>query len=346
MHTYILVDASNLFYRQIKMVNPSLGVDSMIGMALHLILYSMRKEFITWKGTHVVFFLEGRSWRYDIYPEYKAQRKVDFAKQSITEQENHKLFVEAFNDFTEYLDTKTNISVIRNPNAEADDMIATWVEAHSNDQHILISSDSDFFQLLRHSNVVIYDPVKDILIKQDGIFDDKNKRLQFTIDSGSAKIKVGKLDDAFACDKDWYEFALFLKCVRGDTTDNIFSSYPGVRINGTKNSVGIKEAYNDKDNMGYNWTNFMLQRWLDHNKKEQRVKEQYEFNRKLIDLREIPENVKLECLKVIATETERKNVVASEIGHSFLRFCGKWGLKRISDNAESFMVMMRSKYKE
>jgi 5'-3' exonuclease len=152
-HTFIHNDGANLFHRQINMTNPSLGIDSMIGMAFHMILHSMKKEYIKWGGTHCVFYIEGRSWRKDVYPEYKANRKVAFAQQTAKEQEDHLLLVEAFDDLVDYIDKKTNITVLQNPRAEADDMIAIFIEAHPDDKHILISSDSDFFQLLRFPNV-------------------------------------------------------------------------------------------------------------------------------------------------------------------------------------------------
>ena len=343
MHTYILTDGHNLFHRQINMTNPGLGIDSMIGMAFHMLMHSMKKEYNKWNGTHTVFFLEGRSWRKDIYPDYKANRKVAFAQQTPREQEDHKLLVEAFDDFVDHLDKKTNITVLQNPRAEADDMIAVWIEAHPDDQHILISSDSDFFQLLRYKNVTIYDPVKNILIKQDGIFNDDGERLAFAV-STDAKIKVGKPDANFEIDPDWYNYALFLKCVRGDKTDNIFSAYPGVREKGTKSKIGIREAYEDRESKGYSWNNFMQQKWIDHNNKEQKVNEAYEFNRKLIDLNQIPDDVKVECLQVIAEQTGRKSVPAVEIGMGFMKFCGRWDLKKIGGNPDAFMPMFRAKY--
>jgi 5'-3' exonuclease len=345
MHKYILTDGSNLFYRQIKMTNPALGIDSAIGMALHMILHSMKKEYNKWHGTHTVFFLEGRSWRKDVYPEYKANRKVSFAQQTPKEQEDHGILVEAFDDFVDYLDKRTNITVLQSARAEADDMITIFIEAHPDDQHILVSSDSDFYQLLRFPNLMIYDPVKDIMIKRDGIFNDDGLRLAFDITSG-AKIKVGKESPDFVCNPDWYNYALFLKCIRGDDTDNIFSAYPGVREKGTKTTVGIREAYEDRNNKGYSWNNFLLQKWVDHNQQEQRVKERYEFNRKLIDLNEIPEDVKIECLQNIAEEIERKNISSVDIGHHFMKFCGKWTLKKIGDNSVAFMPMLKSKYSE
>ncbi len=344
MHTFIHTDGANLFHRQINMTNRALGIDSMIGMAFHMIIHSMRKEYTKWGGTHTIFYLEGRSWRKDIYPDYKGNRAVAFAQQSPKEQEDHLLLVEAFDDFVEYLDTKTNITVLRNPKAEADDMIAIFIEAHPDDKHILISSDSDFFQLLRFSNVMLYDPVKDIQIRQDGIYDDDGNKLAFIVDS-NAKIKVGKPDPDFVVDPDWYNYALFLKCVRGDKTDYIFSAYPGVREKGTKTQVGIREAYEDKSK-GYAWNNFMMQKWIDHNEVTQIVKERYEFNKKLIDLSQIPDETKIESLEIIARETERKNIPAVEIGTAFMRFCGKWALKRIGDHATGFMPMLKSKYKD
>jgi 5'-3' exonuclease len=231
---------------------------------------------------------------------------------------------------------------LQNPRAEADDMIAIFIEAHPNDKHVLISSDSDFYQLLRHPNLTIYDPVKDIKITRDGIRNDKDELLAFTVDS-TAKIKVGKPDSHFVVPADWYEYALFLKCVRGDKTDNIFSAYPGVREKGTKTTVGIREAYDDKGK-GYSWNNFMLQKWVDHNQVEQRVKENYEMNKLLIDLSEIPDDVKTECLSVIAEATGRKNVPAVDIGVRFMKFCGRWALNKIGNNSSQFMPMLKSKY--
>lgn len=345
MKTFILTDASNLFYRQVKMTNPALGIDSMVGMGLHMIFHSAKKEYNKWKGDHLVLFMEGRSWRKDIYEGYKADRRVTFAKLNQKEQEDHAILVEAFDDFVDYLDTKTNVTVLQNARAEADDMIAIFIEAHPNDKHILISSDSDFFQLLRYPNVMLYDPVKDIQIRQDGIFDDDGNRLSFTMNS-NAKIKAGGKDPDFVCEKEWYKYATFLKCIRGDQTDNIFSAYPGVREKGTKTSVGIREAYEDMDNKGYSWNNFMLQKWVDHDDKEQQVKERFEFNRSLIDLSLIPEDVKESCLITIAEKTGSKTVPSVEIGMAFFRFCGKWALKKIGDNSQDFMPMLKAKYSE
>lgn len=309
-----------------------------------MILYSMKKEYTAWGGTHVVLHLEGRSWRKSIYPEYKLNRKVVFAQLTPKEQEDHNILQEAFDDFVQYMDQKTNVTVLRNPGAEADDMIAVFIESHPDDKHVLISSDSDFFQLLRFPNVTIYDPVKDIVIKQDGVYDEKGNKLEFKL--VDCKIRAGKQNPNFTIEPGWYEYELFKKCIRGDKADNIFSAYPGVREKGTKSTIGILEAYGDQTNKGYKWNNFMLQKWIDHNGAEQRVKEKYELNKKLIDLSQIPDDVKTECLRIIAEQTGRKNIPSVEIGVGFMKFCGRWDLKRIGDNSAAFMPMLKSKYSE
>lgn len=343
-HTFVLMDGNNLFHRQANMTNPAHGIDSMIGMSMHMILNSMKKEFSTFAATHAVFFTEGRSWRKTVYPGYKANRVVLHAQKSETEQENSRMLIEAFSELTDYIDNKTNISVVNHPNAEADDMIYMWVKMHPNDHHILISTDSDFIQLLQFPNVTIYDPVRDLILRQDGVYKDgTNERLAFTITS-DAKIKVVGPDPDFKPESNWYEFALFLKCIRGDKGDNIFTAYPNVRVKGTKKSVGIMDAFLDRDRQGYNWTNFMLQKWVDHESNEHRVKDKYEFNRLLIDLSRIPDNYQQMFTERIREIVGRKNVPAPEIGMGFMKFCKTWDLQKIGSFPEQFMPLMKSKY--
>lgn len=340
---FILTDASNLFYRQIKMTSPAADIDSKIGIALHMILQSTKKEFRKWNGDHLVFFMEGHCWRKKVYKGYKADRKVLFAKQSKQDQEEHTQMVTAFDDFVGYLRDKTNVTVVRNEHAEADDMIYNWILAHPNDQHILISSDSDFFQLLRFPNVMLYDPVKNIQIRQDSVCDDNGNKLSFTVTS-TAKIKVGPADPDFVCEKEWYNYAVFLKCIRGDKTDNIFSAFPGVREKGSRTSVGIRDAYEDRVNKGYDWNNFMLNKFQHHDGTEHLVRDDYEFNEMLIVFDHIPADIKAGCQQSITEAIVDKNITAVDLGHQFMRFCNKWELIKISENSKDFMPMLKSKY--
>ena len=50
---------------------------------------------------------------------------------SVREQEDDELYFEAHDDMIKFLSEKTNVSVVRCEQAEADDMIATWIPTTS-----------------------------------------------------------------------------------------------------------------------------------------------------------------------------------------------------------------------
>jgi 5'-3' exonuclease len=281
------------------------------------------------EADHVVFALEGRSWRKDFYTPYKANRAVARGKMTETEADEDKLFWETYDELTKYLSQKTNCSVIRHPTAEADDIIARWIALHPQDEHIIISSDTDFVQLLA-PNVRQYNGIADELLTLEGIFDAKGKLVN------DKKTKQPKVIP----DPKWL---LFEKCMRGDSSDNVFSAYPGVREKGTKNKVGLREAFGDRDRKGYNWNNMMLQRWTDHNGTEHRVLDDYERNCTLIDLTAQPPEIKAVVDASIQEQISHKDV--GQVGVRFMQFCGKYELVKCSDVAEQFGRWMNETYK-
>jgi 5'-3' exonuclease len=221
--------------------------------------------------------------------------------------------------------------VIRCATAEADDVIARWIALHPQDEHIIVSSDSDFVQLVA-PNVQLYNGINDHLFSVDGVTDAKGNQLSFSIESNS-KIKVGKADKNFVTPSDYQKWVLFLKCMRGDPGDNVFSAYPGVRVKGTKNQVGLTEAFEDRDKKGYAWNNLMLQRWVDPDSVEHKVLEDYERNCSLIDLTAQPQAVKDTVDAVIREQISSKDT--GMVGAHFLKFCGKYELTKLSDQAET-----------
>ena len=324
---YILVDTANTFFRARHVVRGN--ADEKVGMAMQIILNSVRKAWRDFNGTHVVFFLEGRSWRKDAYAPYKRQRTEARAAHSPREAEEEKLFWETFDQFKEFVINKTNCTVLQHPRLEADDLIAGFIQSHPNDSHIIISTDGDFAQLIA-PNVKQYNGVTQVTITHEGYFDEKGK---YVID------KKTNLPKAIP-DPEWL---LFEKCMRGDTSDNIFSAYPGVREKGTKNKIGLREAFADRNSKGYSWNNLMLQRWTDHEGVEQRVKECYERNKLLCDLTAQPEDI-----RGIITDTinealgKEKNI--SQVGIRLLKFCAEYDLQRISDNVQSYADPLNARY--
>ena len=321
--TYILVDTANTFFRARHVINGD--ADIKLGMAFHITLNSIRKAWQQFEGSHVIFCLEGRSWRKDYYTPYKAQR----AAHTEREADEEKIFWEAFDTFKDFIAEKTNCTVLQNPRLEADDLIAGWIQSHPNDKHVIISTDTDFVQLIA-PNVTQYNGVMEHVITDKGIFDDKGKAV---IDKKTQEPKP-------APNPEWL---LFEKCMRGDTSDNVFSAYPGVRTKGTSKKVGLTEAFEDRNSKGYAWNNLMLQRWSDHNGVEHRVLEDYERNRRLIDLTHQPDDIKEVIANTITTATaEQKNV--SQVGIRLIKFCNLWDLKKIADQAQSYAEPLNARY--
>ena len=325
--TYILVDTANTFFRARHVINGD--ADIKLGMAFHITLNSIKKAWQDFEGKHVVFFLEGRSWRKDYYAPYKRQRSDARAAHTEREAEEERVFWEAFDTFKEFVTEKTNCTVLQHPRLEADDLIAGWIQRHPDDKHVIISTDTDFVQLIA-PNVKQYNGVTETTITHEGYFDKKGKPV---IDKKTNEAKV-------APDPQWL---LFEKCMRGDTSDNVFSAYPGVREKGTKNKIGLREAYGDRDTKGFNWNNMMLQRWTDHEGKEHRVKEDYERNRQLIDLSAQPDDIRQIMFETISTATQaNKNV--SQVGIRLMKFCNLYDLKKIADQAQAYAEPLNARY--
>ena len=168
------------------------------------------------------------------------------------------------------------------------------------------------------------------MIKLDGYYDDRDRPVK---DKKTKELKL--LEDP--------EYLLFKKCIRGDATDNVFSAYPGVREKGTKNSVGIREAYDDRNKQGFHWNNLMLQKWTDHDGIEHRVRDDYERNRTLIDLNAQPDDIKIAVDGVIRNDV--RLTTTPQVGIHLMKFCGKYELTKISEQIDTYAKWLNSPYK-
>jgi len=319
--TYILVDTANTFFRARHVIKGD--ADIKLGMAFHITLNSIKKAWQDFEGSHVVFCLEGRSWRKDYYEPYKRNRSDARAALTPKEQEEDQLFWESFDMFKDFIAEKTNCTVLQHPQLEADDLIAGWIQSHPDSKHVIISTDSDFVQLIA-PNVSQYNGVMEHHITHEGIFDKKGNRVLDT------KTKEPKAIP----DPQWL---LFEKCIRGDSSDNVFSAYPKVRKN------KLEEAFRDRQNKGFAWNNLMLQRWVDHNGEEHRVLEDYERNRKLIDLTQQPDDIKEKIFGTIKENIDKEKNV-SQVGIRLLKFCQLYDLKKISEQAQQYAEPLNARY--
>jgi len=238
------------------------------------------------------------------------------------------MFWDTYEKFTTYIREKTNVSVLRHERAEADDLIARFIHLHPNDTHYIISTDSDYVQLIT-DKVFQYNGVANELITLSGYLKDTGKPI---LDKKTKQPKL--LEDP--------QYLLFKKCMRGDSSDNVFSAYPGVREKGSKNKVGLIEAYEDRMKQGFSWNNLMLQRWLDHENVEHRVKDDYERNRMLIDLTAQPDEIKQLVDESIHNGV--RTTTTSQVGIHFMKFCNKYELTKLSEQSETYSRWLNNPY--
>ena len=201
----------------------------------HMVLNSIRANKIKFSDEYgeLVIAADGkRSWRKEVFAYYKANRKRD---RDASELNWNQIF-EALNKIRDELKEVFPYRVIHVDHAEADDIIARFIHLHPDDSHYIISSDTDYIQLIAN-NVFQYNGITNQLITTEGYFDDKGR---IVVDKKTKEPKL--LGDP--------KFVLFEKCMRGDVSDNVFSAFPGVRTKGTKNRVGLQEAFQDRHNKG------------------------------------------------------------------------------------------------
>lgn len=134
----------------------------------HMILNQVRlynKKFREEYG-QVVIACEGRSWRKEFFPEYKANRKKTRDESSMNWDEVFRILNTVRDEIIENLPYK----VVQVPTAEADDIIGVLAE-HTNEfgNHepvMIVSNDKDFLQLQKYSNVRQFSPMKKKLISE------------------------------------------------------------------------------------------------------------------------------------------------------------------------------------
>ncbi len=326
MNKFILLDISHTANRAKYTVRGD--AEEKAGMILHIILNSIGKCARLLPNAHLVFCFDGRSWRKDIYEPYKRNRQDVYDAKTSEQKDIDAMMYQAIGDLKDFLINRTNCTVLSNKILEADDCIAGWIQAHPNDQHIIVSGDGDFAQLLSE-NVSRYDGITDQIHKLDGVYDFKGEPV---VDK---KTKLHKTTP----DPKW---SIFEKAVRGCSSDNVFSAYPGARLKGSKNKVGMVEAFEDKDKMGFNWNNFMLQSWTDHEGSEHRVLADYERNLVLVDLSKQPEYIRTVIDNMISDASVTKS--NGMIGAQFMKFCGKHQLIKLSENATKFAEIFSRGY--
>ncbi len=160
-------------------------------------------------GTIIVCADGGSSYRKDIYPEYKANRKERYADQTAQEEKEFEMFMAEFQDTLTLI--KEKYPVFHFKGVEADDIAAYITKEINYDECWLISSDKDW----------------DLLIN------DKVSRFSTVT---RKETTIHNWDEHYDFEVEDY---ITFKCLTGDKGDNV----PGIPGVGPKRAVQLMEQY-------------------------------------------------------------------------------------------------------
>ena len=209
MDKFLIIDGNNLLFRAYYALPPltnfqgevSNGVFGFCNMLVKAI-----KE-IEPKYIAVAFDSGKKTYRHEMYKEYKANRK-----------EAPKDLISQFPILKNMLDAM-NIRHIERSDLEADDIIGCLSRQHTNTENIVFSADKDLLQLI-NANTVVFQPQK---ANVDAI----------VLDEKALYEKYGLTPSQI----------IDFKALRGDASDNI----PGVQGVGDKTATQLIEKYGDLD---------------------------------------------------------------------------------------------------
>ena len=159
----ILLDFSNIIVGSI-MVSHKIPDTERFGedFIRHLVLNSIRSYRNKYKnkyGEIVICTDFHSSWRKEIFPFYKAHRKVERDKQKVEKGMDWSALFETINKIIIEIDTFFPYKVIRVEHAEGDDVIAVLSKTFK-EKSLIVSSDKDFSQLYKYKWIRQFSPMK------------------------------------------------------------------------------------------------------------------------------------------------------------------------------------------
>jgi len=160
----ILIDYSGIAISNIFAQKVTVSED----MVRHMILNSLRMYNLKYRKEYgtMVLACDGGSWRKEIFPQYKANRKTSRDASGLDWKEFFRILSVVRDEVKEHLPYK----VVHIQNIEADDIIGTLTEKTQNfGEHepvMIISADKDFIQLQQYPNVRQFSPMTKAIIKE------------------------------------------------------------------------------------------------------------------------------------------------------------------------------------
>jgi len=299
---YMILDISNLLYRTYY-ANKNEDELTLAGLAQHQALLTLNKYYQLYKPDKMVMAFDRKAWRieYTLSEECLSGKKYKGnRRKDMTEKERAK-----YEAFLEHLNQfeelmRVHTSVIC--------LAADGLEADD-----LVAG---FVQEYAspETEIIAVSTDKDYI----QILGYENVKL---IDPASGDERT--LDD-------WNgsaELFMFEKCLRGDGGDNVQSAYPRVR------KTRIMKAWEDP----LERVNMMEETWINQNGKTMIVKELFKENELLMDLSKQPAE-----WRKIMNDTIKENMEDPgkfSLFH-FMKFLGKFEMKKVADNVGTFSEML------
>lgn len=289
--------------------------DTIAGLATHSALVTLNKYFKQFKPDKVIMAFDRASWRKQYTASdlcisgkaYKGNRRQDMTP---AQRAKYQRFMEHMREFEALIAEHTTIISLQAEMLEADDLIAGVCQLYGSDEDneiIIISTDTDLLQLKKYPSVRVISPATD---------------------------KEQHLED-FDGDAELY---VFTKCIRGDSTDNVQSAYPGVRM------TRIKKAYADP----FERANLMKEKWKGLRTVMQDgepttephefvVEDLFEENQMLINLEMQPDPIRRLIERSVAEAMAKDRHFSM---FHILRFIGKYKLVKIKDSLDQYIPML------
>ena len=225
-----------------------------------------RTKFVSEFGELILCCDDRKTWRKEIFPNYKASRKKTRAATSIDWDKLYECLNQLKEEFSEWFPYK----LIQVEKAEADDVIAILVGL-INERSLILSSDKDFVQLHKF-NVRQYSPIQKKFVEGDP------------------------------------KWSLHEKIIKGDVGDGV----PNIM---SDDNVFVDEGRRQKP-----ITKKKVDAWYELNPDmycSSEMLRNYNRNKQLVDLGEVPESIRINITKRFETTTvgDRKRLLTYFINH-------------------------------
>lgn len=297
---YLIIDTSNLLYRTFY-ANPNQEDGIALGMAMHSAFLTINKYYKLYKPDKIILCFDRDNWR-------KSYTMSD-ACYSKAIYKGMRRIDSTPSQRQQYADFLKHISEFEALMSEHTTIVCLA-------EKLLEGDDCIAAWVTRNQ-----EPTDEhIIISGDG---DMVQLLQFAntrlVDPATGKEKL-------CADPKYY---LFLKLFRGEpkSTDNVQSAYPKLR------ETKIAAAYVDP----FALTNLRNDVWTNQDGREMSVGKLLDENKLLMDLTAQPEDIQdLMDLVVVRGKLAKK-----KFSHfHFMKFLGKYELKKIAEQLESFVPML------